>query len=70
MTSTICAVALSLILGDASSAPPSIVVPPGFVVERVAGPPLVDWPMMASFDDQGRLFVCDSSGFNLTEGTS
>src|SRR5262245_17632676 len=69
MTSTICVVALALLLGEVNS-PPSIVAPPGFVVERVAGPPLVDWPMMAGFDDQGRLFVCDSSGFNLTEGTS
>src|SRR5262245_53022380 len=49
---------------------PELTVPPGFVVERVAGPPLVDWPMMAGFDDRGRLFVCDSSGFNLLQGTS
>src|SRR5262245_13630578 len=34
--------------------------PPGFVVERVAGPPLVERPMMAGFDELGRLFVCDS----------
>ena len=44
--------------------------PPGFVVERVAGPPLVERPMMAGFDELGRLFVCDSSGFNLLQGTS
>ncbi|MBI1915023.1 MAG: HEAT repeat domain-containing protein [Planctomycetes bacterium] len=49
---------------------PPFTVPPGFVVERVAGPPLVERPMMAGFDDQGRLFVCDSSGFNLLQGTS
>jgi len=56
-----------------SSRPPSsppLSVPPGFIVERVAGPPLVERPMMAGFDDRGRLFVCDSSGFNLMEGTS
>jgi putative membrane-bound dehydrogenase-like protein len=26
--------------------------------------------MMAGFDDEGRLYVCASSGFNLTQGTS
>lgn len=49
---------------------PLFEVPAGFVVERVAGPPLVERPMMAGFDDQGRLFVCDSSGFNLLKGSS
>src|SRR5262249_15789636 len=40
-------------------------VPPGFVVERVAGPPLVEHPVMACFDDRGRLFVAESAGQNL-----
>ncbi len=40
-------------------------VPPGFVVELVAGPPLVNHPMMANFDERGRLFVAESSGLNL-----
>lgn len=40
-------------------------VPDGFVVERVAGPPLVDYPMMAGFDERGRLFVTDNAGVNL-----
>ncbi len=39
-------------------------VPDGFEVERVAGPPLVDRPVSASFDEQGRLYVTDSSGSN------
>jgi glucose/arabinose dehydrogenase len=39
-------------------------VPPGFEVERVAGPPLVDRPIVADFDDEGRLYVADSSGSN------
>ena len=39
-------------------------VPDGFTVERVAGPPLVDRPITASFDEQGRLYVSDSSGSN------
>ncbi len=43
---------------------PSLSVPPGFVVERVAGPPLVNRPIVADFDDEGRLYVADSSGSN------
>jgi putative membrane-bound dehydrogenase-like protein len=39
-------------------------VPPGFVVEKVAGPPVVERPMMACFDEQGRLFVAESAGKN------
>src|SRR5918996_1495522 len=39
-------------------------VPPGFIVERVAGPPLVDRPIVADFDEEGRLYVADSSGSN------
>ena len=45
--------------------PPAIRVPEGFVVELVAAPPLVVHPMMAGFDERGRLFVADSSGENL-----
>ena len=40
--------------------------PPGFVAERVAGPPLVEYPMFACFDDRGRLYVVDSAGVNLS----
>ena len=47
-----------------SSPGPTFTVPPGFVVERVAGPPLVDRPIVADFDDEGRLYVADSSGSN------
>ncbi|WP_422925665.1 PVC-type heme-binding CxxCH protein [Singulisphaera sp. PoT] len=39
-------------------------VPDGFVVERIAGSPLVDRPIVGSFDEQGRLYVADSSGSN------
>ena len=39
-------------------------LPDGFTIERVAGPPLVDRPIVADFDDQGRLYVADSSGSN------
>src|SRR2546423_3529091 len=40
-------------------------VPQGFVVEQVAAPPLVEHPMMACFDDRGRLFVAEAAGLNL-----
>ena len=39
-------------------------VPDGFIIERIAGPPLVDRPITADFDEQGRLYVADSSGSN------
>src|SRR5262249_58335023 len=68
-SSAICTLALALLGGEANTTPP-LTVPPGFVVERAAGPPLVERPMMAGLDERGRLFVCDSSGFNLLQGTS
>jgi putative membrane-bound dehydrogenase-like protein len=39
-------------------------IPAGFTIERIAGPPLVDRPITAAFDDAGRLYVADSSGSN------
>jgi putative membrane-bound dehydrogenase-like protein len=39
-------------------------VPPGFVAERVAAPPLVRHPMFACFDERGRLLIADSAGVN------
>jgi putative membrane-bound dehydrogenase-like protein len=39
-------------------------LPAGFTIEKVAGPPLVDRPIVATFDDRGRLYVADSSGPN------
>ncbi len=39
-------------------------VPDGFTVERAAGPPMVDRPIVADFDERGRLYVADSSGSN------
>ena len=44
---------------------PDFRLPPGFAVERVAGPPLVRYPLFAAFDDQGRLFVAEGTGTNL-----
>src|SRR5262245_28176668 len=40
----------------------TLTVPDGFEVQIVAGPPLVDRPIAADFDEQGRLYVTDSSG--------
>jgi putative membrane-bound dehydrogenase-like protein len=39
-------------------------LPDGFEIERVAAPPLVERPIVADFDDEGRLYVADSSGSN------
>lgn len=43
----------------------SIRVPDGFTIERVAAAPLVEHPVMAGFDERGRLFVADNAGLNL-----
>ncbi len=45
--------------------PPVFRVPDGFVIEKVAGPPLVRYPLFAAFDDRGRLFVAEGTGTNL-----
>src|SRR5258706_11269798 len=37
-------------------------IPDGFEIEVVAGPPNVNRPIMADFDEQGRLYVADSAG--------
>jgi len=42
----------------------SFTLPEGFAIERIAGPPLVNRPITAAFDDLGRLYVTDSSGSN------
>ncbi len=73
----IAALALSVSLADAAKsraadAKPgdkkgveAIRVPEGFTVELVAAAPLVERPMLASFDNRGRLYVADSAGVNL-----
>jgi putative heme-binding domain-containing protein len=40
-------------------------LPEGFVVERVAAPPLVRYPLFVSFDDRGRMYVAEGTGTNL-----
>jgi putative membrane-bound dehydrogenase-like protein len=37
-------------------------LPDGFEIELVAGPPLIEHPVSATFDEQGRLYVTESSG--------
>jgi putative membrane-bound dehydrogenase-like protein len=44
--------------------PLDLKVPPGFSVELAAGPPLTKRPIVAALDDQGRLYVAESSGSN------
>ncbi len=39
-------------------------VPDGFVIEQVAGAPMVDRPINMAFDESGALYVTDSSGSN------
>jgi len=65
------AIAIALLLAAEPSRGAEVVVdagtfhvPEGFVVEKVAGPPLVDRPIVADFDEVGRLYVADSSGSN------
>src|SRR5262245_313923 len=55
---------IALAFSDRPSADQVLTVPEGFEIERVAGPPLVDRPIVAEFDDEGRLYVADSSGSN------
>src|SRR2546428_2821394 len=40
-------------------------VPHGFAVQRVAGPPSINFPMFATLDDEKRLYVTESSGNDL-----
>lgn len=47
--------------------PPKFELPDGLVAEVAAGPSLVQHPVMAAFDDRGRLFVSDNAGLNLNK---
>jgi putative membrane-bound dehydrogenase-like protein len=46
---------------------PALQVAEGFEVELVAGRPLIEYPVMAGFDDRGRVFVAENAGVNLPE---
>lgn len=43
----------------------TIRVPEDFTIERVAAAPVVKHPMMANFDERGRMFIAASAGKNL-----
>jgi putative membrane-bound dehydrogenase-like protein len=58
------ALVISHARGQLPPADMGLTVPAGFEVERVAGPPLVNRPIVADFDEEGRLYVADSSGSN------
>ena len=44
----------------------SLSVPEGFTVEIAAGPELASYPMFMAFDDQGRMYIAESSGLDVT----
>ncbi|NNE93381.1 MAG: c-type cytochrome [Verrucomicrobiales bacterium] len=46
---------------------PEMTVPEGLEVVVAAAPPLVEHPIMAAFDDRGRLFVSENAGLNLKQ---
>ena len=47
---------------SAVAAEPVLKVPAGFEIAKVAGTPLVRFPVVAEFDDKGRLYVVDVAG--------
>src|SRR5688572_4491383 len=63
------AVAAMILVADCATADNpagvNLQAPPGFVVEQVAGEPQIQFPMFATFDDRGRLYVAESSGLDL-----
>lgn len=49
----------------AASDAPALQLPAGHSVTTAAAAPLVRYPMMAAFDERGRLFVAENAGVNL-----
>src|SRR6187549_1483156 len=41
----------------------SFTLPPGLRIECVASEPLVDSPIVATFDERGRMWVCEMRGY-------
>jgi putative membrane-bound dehydrogenase-like protein len=50
-----------------AAAGPAFELADGLVAELAAAPPAVRFPMFATFDDEGRLYVAESSGLDLYE---
>ncbi|PAW63442.1 MAG: hypothetical protein B9S34_14385 [Opitutia bacterium Tous-C1TDCM] len=58
--------AAALLAADLVAAPPPRAdLPPGLELVVAAAAPLVEHPLMAAFDDHGRLYVADAAGLNL-----
>jgi len=55
---------IAALLSGAAIAAPLPTVPDGFEIEVAAEAPVVERPVMACFDERGRLFLVDSSGAN------
>ena len=55
---------VAALLGCSSTGIDRISIPEGFEIELVAGPPLIDRPVIMDMDDLGRLYVAESSGSN------
>lgn len=53
--------------GDVSDNSPKFELAEGLVAEVAAAAPLVQHPIMAAFDDRGRLFVAENAGLNLNK---
>ena len=58
------ALVLSLPDSRSDSTETGITVPAGFELELAAGPPLVERPIVVDMDEEGRLYVAESSGSN------
>ena len=44
---------------------PELIIDERFTIELAAAPPLVEHPMLATLDPQGRMFISESDGQNL-----
>ena len=58
----LCALQVRLLSAEVKLGAHTFTIPDGFEIEVVAGPPMVDRPIMADFDNDGRLYVADSAG--------
>jgi putative heme-binding domain-containing protein len=48
-----------------TATPARFVLPEGFVIEPVAGPPLVRYPLFGCFDDVGGLYIAEGTGHSV-----